>query len=63
MEAKKLSKHKIVALLLIVGGILVLVHQYLTKGVLVEVSDIDCHEFIAAILLSVGLGGFLFCRR
>ncbi|MBA7493427.1 hypothetical protein ES702_03985 [subsurface metagenome] len=54
---------KIIAALLIVGGILVLVHQYITKGVLIEVSDIDCHEFIAAILLSVGLGGLLFCRK
>jgi len=58
-----MSKRKIVALLLIVGGILVLAHQYFSKGVLVEVSDIDCHEFIAAILLSVGLGGFLFCQK
>jgi len=58
-----MSKHKIIAILLIVGGILVLVHQWYTKGVLIEVSDIDCHEFIAAILLSVGLGGFLFCQK
>ena len=54
---------KIIAALLIVGGILVLVHQYVTKGVFIEASDIDCHEFIAAILLSVGLGGLLFCRK
>ena len=56
-----MSKSKIIAILLIVGGILVLIHQYVTKGKLIEGSDIDSHEFIAAILLSAGIGGFLFC--
>lgn len=58
-----MSKSKIIACLLIVGGIAVLIHQWIVKGVLIEGSDIDCHEFIASILLSAGIGGLLLCRR
>lgn len=58
-----MSKKKIIAVLLIVGGILVLTHQWLEKGVLIELEDVDSHEFIAGILLSLGIGGFLFCHE
>ena len=58
-----MSKSKIIAILLIVGGILVLIHQYVTKGKLIESSDVLTHEFIASILLSAGIGGLLLCRR
>lgn len=58
-----MSKSNIIACLLVVAGILVLVHQWTVKGVLIEASDIDCHEFIAGILLSAGIGGLLLCRK
>ena len=55
-----MSKKKLIAVLLIIGGLLVIGHQWLDKGILIEWHDIDNHETLAFVLLAFGLGGLLF---
>lgn len=50
---------KLIAVGLIILGILVVVHHWYVKGSPADLSNLFSHEFLASILLGLGLGGLL----
>ena len=50
---------RLIVWVLIGLGILIMAHHWYSKGVLVEMKDVDSHEFVAGICLALGIGGLL----